>query len=122
MHGCVSDHDSIVFTRDDFRSAIHHGPVNGFLDAIFRSRTVIFLGFGFSDPHVDAILSFLHEINSGLGSPHYVLTHDLTDIQKRTLERRYGVSVINYSSTPGHPQVVEFIRLLQKYLERGGTA
>jgi hypothetical protein len=112
MHGCVSDHDSIVFTRDDFRHAIHHLPVNGFLDAIFRSRTVIFLGFGFSDPHIDAILSFLRESNSGLGSPHYVLTQ-VTEIQKRNLERNYGVSVINYSSTPGHPEVVEFIRLLQ---------
>lgn len=114
MHGCVTDHDSIVFTRSDFRRAIHHGPVNGFLDAIFRSRTVIFLGFSFSDPHIDSILSFLQEVNSGLGSPHYVLTHDLTNIERHTLERNYGVSVINYSSSPGHPQVVKFIRLLRE--------
>ncbi len=116
MHGCVTDHDSIVFTRSDFRRAIYHGPVNGFLDAIFRSRTVIFLGFGFSDPHIDSILSFLQEVNSGLGSPHYVLTHDLTNIQRHTLERNYGVNIINYSSSPGHLQVIEFIRLLRELM------
>ena len=116
MHGCVTDHDSIVFTRSDFRRAIYHGPVNGFLDAIFRSRTVIFLGFSFSDPHIDSILGFLQEVNSGLGSPHYVLTHDLTNIKRHTLERNYGVSVINYSSSPGHPQVIELIRLLRELM------
>jgi predicted NACHT family NTPase len=113
MHGCVKDHDSIVLTREDFRREIYRGFVKEFLKAIFSSQTVVFLGFGFSDPHIDAILSFLYEVNSGLGSPHYVLANDLTNLQKQNLQRNYGVRVINYTSTPGHPQVVDFIRFLR---------
>lgn len=116
MHGCVTDHGSIVFTREDFRREIYLGSVKEFLKAIFSSRTVLFLGFGFADPHIDAILSFLYEVNSGLGSPHYVLTNDITNIQKQRLERNYGVRVINYTSTPGHPQVVDFIRFIKALL------
>lgn len=116
MHGCVTDHSSIVFTREDFRREIYLGFVKEFLKAIFSSRTVLFLGFGFADPHIDAILSFLYEVNSGLGSPHYVLTNDITNIQKQRLERNYGVRVINYTSTPGHPQVVDFIRFINTLL------
>jgi predicted NACHT family NTPase len=113
MHGCVTDQNSIVFTREDFRREIYLGSVKEFLKAIFSSETVLFLGFGFSDPHIDSILSFLYEVNSGLGSPHYVLTHDLSNIQKHTLERNYGVRVINYVSTAGHPQVADFIRFIR---------
>jgi hypothetical protein len=113
MHGCVTDQSSIVFTREDFRRVIYIGVVKEFLQAIFRSQTVIFLGFGFSDPHIDNILSFLYEVNSGLGSPHYVLSDDLSNIQKHNLERNYGVRVINYTSSSGHPEVPEFLRLLR---------
>jgi hypothetical protein len=118
MHGCVSDQGSIVFTREEFRRIIYVGVVKEFLKAIFSSRTVIFLGFGFSDPHIDSILSFLYEVNKGLGSPHYVLSNDLSNIQKQRLERTYGVRVINYTATTGHPEVPEFIRLLKSTVEK----
>ncbi len=113
MHGCVTNQESIVFTREEFRRIIYIGKVKEFLQAIFRSETVIFLGFGFSDPHIDSILSLLYEANEGLGSPHYVLSNDLSMFQKHKLERNYGVRVINYTSSDGHPEVAEFIRFLR---------
>ena len=113
MHGCVTNHDSIIFTLEDFRREIHQGHVKEFLKAIFSSQTVIFLGFSFSDPHIDSILGFLYEANHGLASPHYVVSNDLTNIERQKLERTYGVNVINYSSSPGHPQVTDFLSFLR---------
>jgi predicted NACHT family NTPase len=121
MHGCVSDQDSIVFTREDFRRVLHIGKVKEFLQAAFRSETVVFLGFGFSDPHIDSILSFLYEVSEGLASPHYVLSNDLSNIQKRNFERNYGVRVINYTSSNGHPEVPEFIRLLRTIAQKNNS-
>jgi hypothetical protein len=113
MHGCISNHGSIVFTYEDFRREIYTGRAKAFLHAIFNTQTVVFLGFGFSDPHVESILSVLQEANKGLASPHYVLAHDLSAFQKHTLEHKYGVRVINYTSSDGHPQVSEFIRFIK---------
>lgn len=112
-HGCVSDHDSIVFTVEEFRRIIYQHAVSSFLETIFRARTVIFVGFGFSDPHIDSILSFLYEANKGLGSPHYVLMNNLSRLQKRLLEQKYEVRVINYiPSSKDYPEVPELLRLL----------
>lgn len=100
---------------------LHVGVVKEFLQAIFRSETVIFLGFGFSDPHLDSILSFLREVSEGLASPHYVLSNDLSNYQKNKLEHNYGVRVINYASSAGHPEVPEFIRLLRSVVQKNNS-
>ncbi len=114
MHGCISV-GGIVFTQEDFRTIIYgNSQIRNFLNAIFTKQTVVFIGFGLSDPHIDSILSYLHENNKGKGKPHYILINDLHSLRIQRMEKNYEIRVINYISTDGHPQVLEFLELLEK--------
>jgi hypothetical protein len=111
MHGGIPDYDSLVFSLEDFRNVMFsREDLRSFLNAILIKCTVIYLGFSFTDPHMDLILSSLHEKNKS-GIPHYVLINDFSDIQKDFMERKYEIRVISYTSSPGHPQVADFLRL-----------
>jgi predicted NACHT family NTPase len=116
MHGCSKDQESIVLTLENFQDVLSERRVRGFLDGVFKAQTVIFLGFSFSDPHIDSILSLLAEANANIGSPHYVLTDSLAKHQRRLWEKKYGVTVLNYEpSNSEHPEVPEFIRFLKSF-------
>ena len=114
MHGCINA-GGIVFTQEDFRKIIYgNSQIRNFLNTIFTMRTVIFLGFGLSDPHIDSVLSCLWEINKGMGKPHYILINDCSTLKIQSIEKKYEIRVINYTSTNGHPQVLEFLEILEK--------
>jgi hypothetical protein len=114
MHGCINA-GGIVFTQEDFREIIYsNSQIRNFLNAMFTKQTVVFIGFGLSDPHMDSILSYLYENNKGKGKPHYILINDLTNLKIKFIEDKYEIRVINYASTDGHPQVLEFLELLEK--------
>lgn len=80
MHGSVDDADSAVFSSSDYhalRSA--RDQLFNVLNALFLTRTVLFIGCGFNgDPDVEYILT-----ESGLavkdGFPHYALIPDTTE-------------------------------------------
>jgi predicted NACHT family NTPase len=115
LHGEANDAESLVFTREDYDRLIYRNeqPLRDFLKMIFMSETVMFMGFSFSDPHLDMVLSAIHATNAGNVLPHYVLLSGITPFDKDTLERRFGVRVIPYTpSNDSHPEVLQFVHLL----------
>ncbi len=114
MHGCITNQASIVFTSSEFDRVINNQTMRNFLSAILATKRLIFLGFSFSDPHLDFILKFIKEIYGGISNPHYALMSDLSLVNQRMLKNKYDLSIINYQSTQGHPEVLEFLQLLQK--------
>lgn len=115
MHGCIRNHKSLVFTSDEFDEIIHNNPaMRTFLTTILGAKRVIFLGLSFSDPHIDNTLKYLRVIYGGLGTPHYALINDASNFDKETIENNYGLNVINYKSTKGHPQILEFLKTLEQ--------
>ena len=122
MHGEISDHESIVLTSQDYTNIIYgNEPLKRFLDSIFLRDTVLFLGFSFTDPHIDGLLKAIHNITSGM-IRHYVLLGDASPFQIDALESKYAVKVIPYnSSSNDHPEVLQFVRLLSETRNRGVT-
>ena len=115
LHGEANDAESLVFTRDDYNRIIYRNeqPLEDFLKMIFMSDTVLFIGFSFTDPHLDMVLSAIHTTNAGNVQQHYVLLPDVSSFRKDALEESYGVRVIPYTpSDPSHPEVLQFVRLL----------
>jgi hypothetical protein len=58
MHGDVEHADQAVLTRDDYEA--YHKKMKPFLNALtgdLASKTFLFLGFSFTDPNLDYILS-----------------------------------------------------------------
>lgn len=58
IHGCVTDHDSLVFTKDDYEE---WDKKKKFLSAklltFFNEHPLIFIGYNAGDPNIRAILS-----------------------------------------------------------------
>ncbi|MFZ3421337.1 SIR2 family protein [Vibrio harveyi] len=58
MHGDIDHPDTAVLTKDDYeRYVIEHGPYVNALSGDLISKTFLFLGFSFTDPNLDYIMS-----------------------------------------------------------------
>jgi predicted NACHT family NTPase len=118
MHGTATDQDSIIFTFEEFRRIISDQKVATFLKSLFVWKTVVFIGYSFSDPHINDILGFLWNVRSGKGHPHYLIG-EFSKTRRLALERKYEIRVLSYvPSKEDHPEVPEFIRLLAGTRER----
>lgn len=58
MHGDIDHPDAAVITKDDYEKyAIEHGPYVNALAGDLVSKTFLFLGFSFTDPNLDYVMS-----------------------------------------------------------------
>ncbi len=58
MHGDIDHPDAAVITKDDYEKyAIDHGPYVTALAGDLVSKTFLFLGFSFTDPNLDYVMS-----------------------------------------------------------------
>lgn len=114
IHGDVTHQESIVLTNKDFAKIIHkREDVKQLLKTIFSTKTVLFLGFSLSDPHINLILQNLYTINSDMPVTHYALIAETNRFKINSLETNYGMRVISYTpSDNSHPEVMEFIESL----------
>lgn len=65
IHGCVSDAESIVITRDDYNSFIKKKKyLSAKLLAFFAEHPLVFIGYSAEDANIKAILSDIDEILS----------------------------------------------------------
>ncbi len=129
MHGDVSDTSNAVVTKDDYEaySATRRGQLfSTALRGDLVSKTFLCLGFSFSDPNLDYVLSRIRVLLEGNRREHYCLMRKpqrkdfkkLADFQyaciKQELQikdlQRYGIMAVvldsfdEYVQTLGHLQ------------------
>jgi SIR2-like domain len=116
LHGCISDTSTIVFTAEEYRKIIHNSPeVRKKIEMLLQSHTFVFLGFSFSDPHIDNIFELLQEVYKNKTSPHYALVEGIPRLKQKEKEESLGIRIIPYESLDNkHSQVSEFIELFHK--------
>lgn len=80
IHGCVTDHDSIIFTKDDYDE---WQKKKKFLSAklltFFNEHPLIFIGYNAGDPNIQTILSDIDEAipeKDGIIQNVYILQWD----------------------------------------------
>jgi predicted NACHT family NTPase len=113
VHGTVTAPESIVFTTTEYQDAYQDGAFKGLLEAVIRTKYVVFLGFSFTDPYFTQIVETVFATNRRLLCGKYALLEGLSPTHVEGLEGGYGLSIIPYFKSDGtHPEVVEFIRLL----------
>ncbi|WP_201272920.1 SIR2 family NAD-dependent protein deacylase [Sinorhizobium meliloti] len=62
IHGCVSDHDSIVFTEKDYEDFLKRKKfLSAKLLTFFSEHPLVFVGYNAGDPNIRAILSDIDE-------------------------------------------------------------
>lgn len=79
MHGDVDHPDQAVATRDDYeRYAGSRGAYINALSGDFVNKTFLFLGFSFTDPNLEAVLSRIRQTFEGNQRRHYAIFKNRT--------------------------------------------
>ncbi len=138
MHGCVTQPHEAVLTKQDYE--VYDVGRRLFTDSLkgdFIEKTLLFVGFSFSDPNVERILSKVREQLGQNRRDHYwitrrppVLSADGTksqdeldyDRRKAGLQsedlRRYGIQTVWVDEYADIPPV---LRALEAYVMRRGV-
>ena len=75
MHGDIERPDIAVLTKDDYEKYhLTHGPFISALSGHLVDTTFLFLGFSFSDPNLDYILSRIRVSYREHQRRHYCVT------------------------------------------------
>ena len=106
-HGDCNNSKSIIITESDYE-AYHKTNINfiNIINNALNTETILFMGYSFSDPDINNILSNVVLNNDGVVKSHYLITDKKSgnDGKKQLLWeenlKRYGINVIyvnNYS-------------------------
>lgn len=118
LHGTILEPDSMVMGERDYHSLIYRGlHYRLLLRTIFMTQAVLMVGFSFSDPDITDVIAEGAE-GSGKGD-FIVLPKGKKDrIEMRRLRNNFGVQVIEYEPTDGHPEVRELVDYLAGFAPR----
>jgi hypothetical protein len=112
-HGDVAQRNSIVFTSSEYQKNYQNASLKGFLEAIFRLKPLIFIGFGLTDPYFNQILENIFASNNQLLQGKYALLEGLSQTEIQSKEQRYGINIIPYKKSDNtHPEVLSFMQML----------
>lgn len=113
LHGSVTQQNSIVFTRTEYQNTYHDYSFKGFLEAVFRHKPLVFIGFGLTDPYFNFVLENIYAVNQRILTGKFALLEGLNPTEIQSKERSYGLHVIPYDkSGDTHPEVLDFVHLL----------
>jgi len=120
LHGTIDQVDDIILSERDYRKLLYEQP--GYrlvLSAIFLTHAVVFLGFSFGDPELRLLLERHRESLKHRSSPDYILlpSESVTSVEKRRLREDFGLQVMTYEATQGHPEVHTFVSHLADVAE-----
>jgi hypothetical protein len=113
IHGDVNIPGSIVLGNRDYSRLLYLSPgYRSFLETIFSTYTVLFLGFGGSDPDLEGITDRLSTIfERGIGQ-HFILMAEgeFSAIERLRLLEDKRLDCIPYQPDGTHSQVLEFLK------------
>jgi len=119
-HGDIEQPDTIVLGTRDYNELFFKEPgYRRFLENIFLSNTVVFIGFGDDDPDITHMLMSNELLlpNWNDSKRHYILIDKskVNTVKKNSLLKNKGIMVIEYdNSDKSYSQVGEFLEELKK--------
>lgn len=96
-HGNIDDTDDIIFTSKQYNEVqVKYPTFYTLLHALFLTHTVIFLGYGLSDPDINLVLHGLSN-TSNSSTPHYIsIKKGESSHIKNHWKDTYNISVLEY--------------------------
>ncbi len=122
VHGDVNVPGSIVLGNRDYSRLLYLNPAyRSFLETVFASFTVLFVGFGGSDPDLDGVIDRLSTIYERSIGQHFILIaeDEFSALERRRLLEDKRLDCITYKRDTSHSQVVEFLRALAQRTAEG---
>nr|MBV6628878.1 SIR2 family protein [Oceanococcus sp. HetDA_MAG_MS8] len=120
-HGCISDPSKIVLTRSQyFREKQHYPNFYRVLDALFLTKTILFLGYSISDPDIQLLLENSN-ITYKASHPHYALIGaGMNPSIKSAYKEAYNIDFIEFPEgdyEQANEMLVELVGLVQRRRE-----
>ncbi len=117
-YGTLQDDETFLFSPGEAQQAIRSNPVFSRLLATLAGRnSVLYVGAS-----LETIQGFLSSIQyrGDLSRPHFALVPRTADwqLQEELFASRFGVRLLGYVPSPGHPQVVKFLASLAGEVEK----
>lgn len=117
VHGDLGTPDSIVFTKSDYDHYLENRPaISELIRLTLMQRTVLFLGYSFSDRNLSTILA---QVGRRLGNSRralYAVIFDASHYEKKELETKYGVTVIEPLRFPSEDKTQATCRWLSRFV------
>jgi hypothetical protein len=123
-HGCASRPKSLVLGLREFRNSIHDNrPCQTLLQTMFLRYQVLFIGHSLTDPDLLFLLDDLVATFDVPPGRHFALIKDADVglLRARTFRDNYGIEVLRYKATQGHPEVMAFVQDLQRQVQQRQT-
>ena len=115
IHGDLKQPRSIALGTRSYQDLIHWNPGYRFLlESILNTFTVVFVGFGGSDPDINHVLDALASRFRRRDDRHYILMPrgKWSTVEKRRNELDRALETIEYDDRDGHVQVSRFLQEL----------
>lgn len=115
IHGTAERPTEAVLGEMDYRNLLYREPgYRNVLSAIFVTKVVLMLGFSFADPELRALLESLRDSLKYGSSPDYIVLEKgkKGDVEKRLQREHFGLQAIEYTASPGHPEILELVQHL----------
>jgi SIR2-like domain len=113
VHGTIDRIQTLVLGQSDYREVMHANlPYRQHLTTLFSSMTVLFLGFGLTDPDILLLLDELRVTFKDYTGKHYALMsiRNVPAIKQKRFEKDFGIEIIPYTpAQPDHPEVHIFL-------------
>ncbi|WP_197502731.1 MULTISPECIES: SIR2 family protein [unclassified Mycobacterium] len=117
-HGCVSDPQKIVLTRQQYFAARRDFPqFFAALDAIFLTNTLLFIGSGFNgDPDIDLLLQNVNISAPSQHSHFAIVEAGRHPSVRRAIEETHNIKFLEYPAGQ-HDDVLDALRKLADDVE-----
>jgi hypothetical protein len=124
IHGDINRPETVILGSHDYQNVLFRIPsYRSFLETLFTINTVLFVGFGLTDPDVDNLLEKLASIYSRNNDFHYLLIEKgrYNDLDKKRLALDKRIFTIEYDNSDGnHHEVYEFLSHLNELTNING--
>ncbi|WP_437634532.1 SIR2 family protein [Sorangium sp. So ce854] len=116
LHGTLRAWDTWVFSRDQYDRAIFGTPLlQDAFGALYRTHSMLFVGFGLADDNIDQTLARVRALSGGQPPMHFALLPKGVPPFRRRLLEESGVRLLVYENLSGdHAEVAETLRGLEQ--------
>jgi hypothetical protein len=114
LHGDISDPSSIILGNRSYEPLLQSdSDYKKCLETIFSMSSILFVGFGCTDPDFDRIISRVAALD-GRTKRHWMLTteNSVPPLKAKRFWKDLGINIIQYKSDEMHTEFVRFLRNL----------
>ncbi|XXY17411.1 SIR2 family protein [Sorangium sp. So ce216] len=116
LHGTLRAWDTWVFSREQYDRAIFGSPLlQDAFGALYRTHSMLFVGFGLADDNIDQTLARVRALSGGQPPMHFALLPKGVPPFRRRLLEESGIRLIVYENQAGdHAEVAEILLGLEQ--------